>query len=44
MGNCNEIGEKTLKYLRQEMERTWGEAKLAVFDEEEARKWVLGVS
>ena len=26
------------------MERTWGEAKLAVFDEEEARKWVLGVS
>ena len=25
------------------MERSWGDKKLAVFDEEEAQKWVVGV-
>ena len=33
----------TLRFIRTEMERSWGDKKLAVFDEEEAQKWVVGV-
>ena len=44
LGNCREIGEKTMKFNRQEMERTWGDERISVFDEEEAKKWVMGVS
>ena len=37
------MGEKTARFFRTEMEATWGQKHLAVFDEEEARNWVLGV-
>ena len=43
LGNCREIGMDTLRFIRTEMERSWGDKKLAVFDEEEAQKWVVGV-
>ena len=43
LGNCREIGEATLRFIRTEIERSWGDKKLAVFDEAEAQKWVLGV-
>ena len=33
----------TLRFIRTEMKRSWGDKKLAVFDEEEAQKWVVGV-
>ena len=38
LGNCREIGEATLRFIRTEMERSWGDKKLAVFDEAEAQK------
>ena len=38
------MGVDTIRFFRQEMERTWGSKHLAVFDEEEARNYVLGVS
>ena len=43
-GSTREMGEKTAKFFRTEMENTWGQKHLAVFDEEEAHNWVLGVS
>ena len=43
LGNVRELGKDTLKFIRLEMERSWGDKKLAVFSEEEAQKWVLGV-
>ena len=43
LGSCREMGETTLKYVRTEMERTWGSDHLAVFEEGEAQKWLLGV-
>ena len=44
LGAVKEMGADTEWYFRQEMEKTWGAKHLAVFSEEEARKWVLGVS
>ena len=44
LGNCRELGQTTLKFIRAEMERSWGDSKLAIFDEQEAQKWILGVS
>ena len=38
-----EMGEQTAKFFRTEMENTGGTKHLAVFDEEEAHHWVLGV-
>ena len=44
LGSCREIGETTQCFLREEMERTWGDSKLAFFDDDEAQKWLVGVS
>ena len=44
LGSCRELGESTSRFLREEMERTWGEEHVAVFDEKEAQKWLVGVS
>ena len=43
-GAVKEMGDHTEWFFRQEMEKMWGEKHLAVFSEEEAHKWVLGVS
>ena len=39
-----EFGEETARYIRQEMEDTWGSEHLSVLPEEEAQHWILGVS
>ena len=44
LGTACEMGEKTAKFFRTELENTWGSAHLAIFSEEEAKNWVLGVS
>ena len=44
LGNTHEMGEKTAKFIPMELENTWGSKHLAVFDEEEAHNWILGVS
>ena len=44
MGSVREMGIDTARFFRQEMERTLGSKHLAVFDEEEAKNYVLGVS
>ena len=44
LGTTREIGEKTARFFRTELENTWGSKHLAVFEEEEAKNWVLGVS
>ena len=41
---AKEMGADTERFFRQEMEKTWGAKHLAVFFEEKARKWLLGVS
>ena len=38
-----ELGEETARYIRQEMEATWGSEHLSVLPEEEAQHWILGV-
>ena len=44
LGSVRELGQDSLRFIRMEMERSWGSDKLGVFDEKEAQKWVLGVS
>ena len=44
LGTTREIGEKTAKFFWTELENTWGSAHLAIFSDEEAKNWVLGVS
>ena len=39
-----EFGEETARYIRQEMEDTWGSEHLSVLPEDEAQQWILGVS
>ena len=43
-GTCQELGEESAKFIRHELETTWGSSHLAVLDEQEAQKWLLGVS
>ena len=43
-GSTCEMGKKTAKVFQMELENTWGSKHLAVFDEEKARNWILGVS
>ena len=43
LGSTREMGEKTAKFFWMELENMWGSKHLAVFDEEEARNWILGV-
>ena len=42
-GTCQELGEESARFIRHELETTWGSSHLAVLDEQEAQKWLLGV-
>ena len=44
LGSVREMGSTTAKFFHQEMEETWGSKHLAVFSEDEAKNWILGVS
>ena len=44
LGSVREMGDATQRFFRAEMEKSWGEKHLSVFSEDEAKKWVLGVS
>ena len=44
LGSVRDLGAGNKRFLREELERTWGQKHLAVLDEEEAQKWLLGVS
>ena len=39
-----ELGEESARFVREEMENTWGDSRLAVLGEDEAQKWILGAS
>ena len=39
-----ELGEESAQFVREEMEKTWGNSRLAVLSEDEAQQWILGVS
>ena len=41
---ARQLGEESAKFFRQEMEATWGQGHLAILSEDEAQKWLLGVS
>ena len=38
-----ELGEDSVRFIREEMEKTWGDSRMAVLPEDEAQKWILGV-
>ena len=38
-----ELGESSARFIREELEKTWGSSHLSVLSEEEAQKWLLGV-
>ena len=40
---CQELGEESANFIRHELKTTWGSSHLAVLDEQEAQKWLLGV-
>ena len=44
LGSVKEMGEKTQRFFREELEKTWGSKHLAMLSEEEAKNWLLGVS
>ena len=37
------FGEETARFIRKEMEDTWGSEHLSVLPEAEAQHWILGV-
>ena len=39
-----EFGEEMARFIRKEMEDTWGSSHLSVLPEAEAQQWILGVS
>ena len=39
-----ELGEDSARFVREEMERTWGEKHMAMLSEDESQMWILGVS
>ena len=39
-----ELGKESMRFVREEMEKTWGDSRLAVLSEDEAQRWILGVS
>ena len=43
LGSCRELGETTMSFTHEELERTWREEHATVFDEQEAQKWLVGV-
>ena len=44
LGSVHEMGLDTSRFFHQELGKSWGSAHLAVFDDEEAGNWILGVS
>ena len=44
LGSIKEMGEKMQRFFHEEHKKTWGTKHLAVFSEEEAKSWTLGVS
>ena len=40
---ARQLGEESARFIRQEMEATWGQGHLAVLSEDEAQHWLLGV-
>ena len=38
-----ELGEESTRLVCEEMEKTWGDSRLAVLAKDEAQKWILGV-
>ena len=42
--STRELGEDSARFVREEMERTWGEKYMAVLSEDESQMWILGVS
>ena len=40
---ARQLGEESARFIRQEMEATWGQSHLAVLSEDEAQRWLLGV-
>ena len=41
---ARQLGEDSARFIRQEMESTWGQGHLAVLSEDEAQRWIMGVS
>ena len=39
-----ELGEESARFVREEMEKTWGDSRMAVLAEDEAQRWILGVT
>ena len=40
---ARQLGEELARFIRQEIEATWGQGHLAVLSEDEAQHWLLGV-
>ena len=40
----HEIGEESARFVWEEMEKMWGDARMAVLAEDEAQRWILGVT
>ena len=38
-----ELGEESARFIREEMEKTWGDSRLAILAEDEVQKWILRV-
>ena len=41
---AHQLGEESARFIRSELEATWGQIHLSVLSEDEAQKWLLGVS
>ena len=39
-----EIGKESARFVREEMEKMWGDARVVVLAEDEAQRWILGVT
>ena len=39
-----ELGEDSARFIREEMEHTWGDKHMAILTEQESQAWLLGVS
>ena len=44
LGSVRDMGAANKRFFHAEMEKCWGQKHLAVLDEEEAQKWLLGVT
>ena len=38
------MGEESARIVREEMEKMWGDTRMVVLAEDEAQKWILGVT